>query len=183
TEAIMEGMGGPRGGCRECATAMVREWERHENFQLYEDAIPALEQLRAHGLKVGLVSNGQRDLDEFVAHHRLQVDVAVGSLAHGRSACAPSWSTGTASMPASATGSTRCWRCRPRSACPSSECFSPGPSVPIRELSERCGWVGPRDGSIAHRAPCDGRRLVRARPRGGRPDRPPLRLLGLADPA
>ncbi|HZO49647.1 MAG TPA: HAD-IA family hydrolase [Gaiellaceae bacterium] len=84
TEAIMEGMGGPRGGCRECATAMVREWERHENFQLYEDAIPALEQLRAHGLKVGLVSNGQRDLDEFVAHHRLQVDVAVGSLAHGR---------------------------------------------------------------------------------------------------
>ncbi len=84
TEAIMEGMGGPPGGCRECATAMVREWERHENFQLYEDAVPALELVRACGLRIGLVSNGQRDLEEFVAHHRLQVDVAVGSLAHGR---------------------------------------------------------------------------------------------------
>ena len=30
---------------------------------------------REHGLRVGLISNGQRDLDEFTAHHALDVDV------------------------------------------------------------------------------------------------------------
>jgi HAD superfamily hydrolase (TIGR01549 family) len=63
---------------------MVREWERHENFHLYEDALPALEELRRHGLRLGLISNGQRDLAEFAAHHGLDVDVTVGSTAHGR---------------------------------------------------------------------------------------------------
>jgi putative hydrolase of the HAD superfamily len=63
---------------------MVREWERHENFTLYEDALPALDLLRRHGLKIGLVSNGQRDLEEFVVHHGLDVDATVGSRSHGR---------------------------------------------------------------------------------------------------
>jgi putative hydrolase of the HAD superfamily len=63
---------------------VVREWERHENFFLYEDALPALEALRAHGLRIGLVSNGQRDLEEFARHHALDVDVCVGSVRHGR---------------------------------------------------------------------------------------------------
>jgi putative hydrolase of the HAD superfamily len=40
--------------------------------------------LRRHGLKIGLVTNGQRDLDEFVAHHGLDVDAMVGSKAHGK---------------------------------------------------------------------------------------------------
>jgi HAD superfamily hydrolase (TIGR01509 family) len=35
-------------------------------------------------LKIGLVSNGQRDLDEFAALHGLEVDAIVGSKAHGR---------------------------------------------------------------------------------------------------
>jgi len=69
---------------RACATDMVREWERHENFSLYEDARPVLDELRRHCLKIGLVSNGQRDLDEFAEHHALDVDVAVGSKSHGR---------------------------------------------------------------------------------------------------
>ena len=43
-----------------------------------------LEELRRHGLKLGLVSNGSRDLDEFVRHHALEVDCAVGSRAFGR---------------------------------------------------------------------------------------------------
>ena len=63
---------------------MVREWERHENFALYEDALPVLDELRRHGLKLGLVTNGQRDLEEFVEHHGLVVDAMVGSRAHGR---------------------------------------------------------------------------------------------------
>jgi HAD superfamily hydrolase (TIGR01662 family) len=83
TERIVVGMGGDPAGSRACAADMVREWERHENFSLYEDALPVLEELRAHGLKLGVVSNGERDLDEFVSHHGLEVDVAVGSKSHG----------------------------------------------------------------------------------------------------
>jgi HAD superfamily hydrolase (TIGR01549 family) len=84
TEAIVRGMGGDAPAARACAVDMVREWEKHHNFTLYEDALPAIEELRRHDLRIGLVTNGQRDLDEFVAHHRLDVDVAVGSKAHGR---------------------------------------------------------------------------------------------------
>ena len=84
TEQIVLRMGGDPGGARACATDMVREWERHENFSLYEDALPVLDVLRRHGLKIGLISNGQRDLDEFVTHHDLEVDAIVGSKAHGR---------------------------------------------------------------------------------------------------
>ena len=37
-----------------------------------------------HGLVIGLISNGQRDLEEFAEHHALDVDAVVGSKAHGR---------------------------------------------------------------------------------------------------
>ena len=84
TEQIVIGMGGDPGGARACATEMVREWERHENFSLYEDALPVLDELRRHEIKIGLISNGQRDLEEFALHHSLDVDAIVGSKAHGR---------------------------------------------------------------------------------------------------
>jgi HAD superfamily hydrolase (TIGR01549 family) len=86
TEEIVLRMGGNRdpGGTRACATEMVREWERHENFSLYEDALPVLQELRRHGLRIGLISNGQRDLEEFAEHHALDVDAVVGSKTHGR---------------------------------------------------------------------------------------------------
>ena len=84
TEDIVRGMGGDADGSRACATAVVREWERHENFFLYEDALPTLEALRGHGLRIGLVSNGQRDLEGFARHHALDVDVCVASVSHGR---------------------------------------------------------------------------------------------------
>ena len=84
TEQIVLGMGGDPSRARACAVDMVREWERHENFALYEDAPPVLEELRRHGLAIGLVTNGQRDLDEFVSHHGLEVDAAVGSKLHGK---------------------------------------------------------------------------------------------------
>jgi putative hydrolase of the HAD superfamily len=90
TEQIIRGMGGDAEGARECAIDMVRAWERHENFSLYEDALPALAVLRRHGLRIGLVSNGQRDLDEFAAHHALDVDAIVGSKSHGRTKPHPS---------------------------------------------------------------------------------------------
>jgi HAD superfamily hydrolase (TIGR01549 family) len=90
TEQIVLGMGGDPAGARACAMDMVYEWERHENFSLYEDALPALEELRRHDLKIGLISNGQRDLDEFAAHHALDVDAMVGSRSHGRTKPHPS---------------------------------------------------------------------------------------------
>ena len=40
--------------------------------------------MRGHGVKIGLVSNGSRDLDAFVAHHGLDADCVVGSRAFGR---------------------------------------------------------------------------------------------------
>jgi HAD superfamily hydrolase (TIGR01549 family) len=84
TEAIVVGMGGDPVLSRSCAVDLVREWERHENFFLYEDTLPVLAELRRHRLRIGLVSNGQRDLEEFARHHALDVDVCVGSLRHGR---------------------------------------------------------------------------------------------------
>ena len=84
TEQIVLGMGGEPARARACAADLVREWERHENFALYEDALPVLEELRRHGLRLGLVSNGQRDLEEFAVHHALEVDAMVGSRSHGR---------------------------------------------------------------------------------------------------
>ena len=72
------------GGARACAAEMVREWERHENFSLYEDALPVLDELRRHGLRIGLVSNGQRDLEEFAAHHGSTSTPSSARRAHGR---------------------------------------------------------------------------------------------------
>lgn len=84
TERIVRGMGGgDNERTRECAVEIERRWERSQNFSLYEDALPTLELLRRHGLKLGLVSNGARDLDEFVADHKLAVDAALGSRGHG----------------------------------------------------------------------------------------------------
>ena len=84
TERIVVGMGGDETAARACAIEVVRQWERHENFFLYDDALPALAALRTGGLRIGLVSNGQRDLEEFARHHGLDVDVCVGSVSHGR---------------------------------------------------------------------------------------------------
>jgi FMN hydrolase / 5-amino-6-(5-phospho-D-ribitylamino)uracil phosphatase len=84
TERIVRGMGGDGERARECAVAIEQAWEEHGNFDLYEDVLPVLERLRGAGLKLGLVSNGVRDLDDFVVHHALDVDVAVCSRAHGR---------------------------------------------------------------------------------------------------
>ena len=83
TERIVRGMGGDGARARECAVAIERAWEEHDNFDLYEDALPVLEELRRLGLSLALVSNGVRDLDDFVLHHGLDVDAAVCSRQHG----------------------------------------------------------------------------------------------------
>jgi hypothetical protein len=80
TEEIFLGMGGPAEVASECATEIEQGWELSENFELYEDALPVLDELRRADLGIGLVSNGIRDLNEFVVHHRLDV---MRSSAHG----------------------------------------------------------------------------------------------------
>lgn len=84
TELIVGGMGGTGPGAHACAAELVRSWERHENFDLYDDALPLLAKLRARGLKLGLVSNTARDLEEFVVHHGIDVDAVLGSRSHGK---------------------------------------------------------------------------------------------------
>ena len=84
TERIIRNMGGEADSAYDCAVAMTKAWEHAEHFELYEDALPVLEELRRRGLKLGLVSNTGRDLDEFVAHHQLDVDAVLGSGAFGR---------------------------------------------------------------------------------------------------
>jgi HAD superfamily hydrolase (TIGR01549 family) len=84
TEEIFIGMGGPRELASDCATEIEQAWAVSENFELYEDALPVLDELRAQRLKLALVSNGIRDLTEFVAHHGIDVDAIVDSRSHGR---------------------------------------------------------------------------------------------------
>src|SRR5919197_5226894 len=84
TERIIRGMGGETDRAYECAVEMTRAWEHSENFELYEDVLPVLEALRAHGLRLGLVSNTARDLEAFIAHHKLGVDAYVSSRVHGK---------------------------------------------------------------------------------------------------
>ena len=84
TEQIIRGMGGNSDRAYECAVEMTRAWEHAHNFQIFEDVLPALAELREHRLKLGLVSNTGRNLDEFIRHHDLDVDAAVSSGAHGK---------------------------------------------------------------------------------------------------
>jgi putative hydrolase of the HAD superfamily len=85
TERIVRGMGGDDPSAYACAVEITRGWERHENFELYDDALPALAAARAVGLRIGLVSNSARDVREFARHHSLDVDAGISSFHHGKS--------------------------------------------------------------------------------------------------
>jgi HAD superfamily hydrolase (TIGR01549 family) len=83
TERIIRGMGGESDAARDLAVEMTRLWENSENFDLYDDVLPVMAELRRHGLRLGLVSNSGREIEDFVVHHRLDVDCAITSRAHG----------------------------------------------------------------------------------------------------
>ena len=85
TERIVRGMGGDDDPAYDCAVEITRGWERHENFELYEDVPDVLASLRSAGLRIGLVSNSARDVREFARHHDLDVDAGISSFHHGRS--------------------------------------------------------------------------------------------------
>jgi putative hydrolase of the HAD superfamily len=83
TQRIIEGMGGV-GDTYRAAVEMENAWSNAQHFELYEDALPTLDALRERGLKLGLLSNSARDMAEFAAHHRITVDAALSSRAHGK---------------------------------------------------------------------------------------------------
>jgi putative hydrolase of the HAD superfamily len=83
TERIIVGMGGT-GDTYACAAEMTAAWEHAQHFDLFDDVLPVLADLRGRGLKVGLLSNTARDLEQFVAHHGLDVDAVLTSRAHGK---------------------------------------------------------------------------------------------------
>jgi putative hydrolase of the HAD superfamily len=84
TERIVIGMGGTPPASYACAVEITQGWEKHENFELYEDTLPVLGELRRSGLKLGLVSNSARDMRSFARHHALDVDAGVSSFHHGK---------------------------------------------------------------------------------------------------
>ena len=84
TERIVRGMGGDADSAYDCAVEITRAWERHENFEIYEDVPDAIAALRSAGLRIGLVSNSARDVREFARHHGLEVDAGISSFHHGR---------------------------------------------------------------------------------------------------
>jgi HAD superfamily hydrolase (TIGR01662 family) len=84
TERIVLGMGGTQPASYACAVEITKGWELHENFELYEDVLPVLEELRRARLKIGLVTNSSRDVHAFAQHHALDVDATIGSLDHGK---------------------------------------------------------------------------------------------------
>jgi putative hydrolase of the HAD superfamily len=83
TQRIIEGMGGV-GETYAAALEMEGAWSHAHHFELYDDALPALAELRQHGLRIGLLSNSARDLDAFVSHHALTADAVLTSVLHGK---------------------------------------------------------------------------------------------------
>jgi HAD superfamily hydrolase (TIGR01549 family) len=84
TQRIIEGMGGAGSDTYAAAVEMTRAWEHAHHFELYDDALAALDVARRHSLKIGLLSNTARDLAAFATHHRLRVDALLTSRTHGK---------------------------------------------------------------------------------------------------
>jgi HAD superfamily hydrolase (TIGR01662 family) len=85
TRDIIEGMGGTGDRMDECAREMYQAWAACHHFHLYDEVEAVLRELVARNLKIGLISNSHRSMDEFVEHFRFQglVAAAVTSAEHG----------------------------------------------------------------------------------------------------
>jgi putative hydrolase of the HAD superfamily len=84
TERVIVGMGGGSGDTYRAAVEMEQRWAHSAHFELYEDAIPALAEVRSRGLAIGLLSNSSRNLEDFIVHHGLDADAVLTSFAHGK---------------------------------------------------------------------------------------------------
>ena len=82
---VIEEMGGQGDGVDACAQEIYDEWALCRHFSLYADVKPALRQLYATGLRLGLISNTHRCLNTFQDHFDLDTLIAgaVSSSEHG----------------------------------------------------------------------------------------------------
>jgi putative hydrolase of the HAD superfamily len=85
TRRIIEEMGGSGPRLDECAAQIYAAWAGCQHFFLYDDVAPALRELAARGLKIGLISNSHRCLASFQQHFELEglITAAVSSSDHG----------------------------------------------------------------------------------------------------
>lgn len=85
TRRIIEGMGGKGDRLDACAQEMYREWAACQHFFLYDDVTPALLELAARRVKVGLITNSHRSLASFQQHFELHglIAAAISSSEHG----------------------------------------------------------------------------------------------------
>jgi putative hydrolase of the HAD superfamily len=85
TRHIIEKMGGEGLRIDECAREIYVEWAACHHFELYDDVAAALGDLKAAGIRVGLISNSHRCLASFQSHFALQglVSAAISSSEHG----------------------------------------------------------------------------------------------------
>ena len=82
---IIEAMGGTGDQIDACAREMYAAWASCHHFHLYDESEAVLRELAARNLKIGLISNSHRKLDDFVEHFQLHglVAAAVSSAQHG----------------------------------------------------------------------------------------------------
>jgi putative hydrolase of the HAD superfamily len=85
TRRIIEAMGGAGPRLDECARHIYDEWAACQHFFLYDDVAPALRDLAARGVKIGLISNSHRSLASFQQHFELEglITTAISSSEHG----------------------------------------------------------------------------------------------------
>ena len=85
TRRIIELMGGSGPRVETVAREMYDEWAEHQHFSLYDDVPDALRALAADGVRLGLISNGNRCLASFQSHFELDglISVTVSSSEHG----------------------------------------------------------------------------------------------------
>ena len=85
TRRIIQEMGGTGDRLDEVAKEVYVEWAACQHFFLYDDVTPALRELAARGIKVGLISNSHRCLASFQQHFELHglIAAAISSSEHG----------------------------------------------------------------------------------------------------
>ncbi|OFW13321.1 MAG: hypothetical protein A3H29_17220 [Acidobacteria bacterium RIFCSPLOWO2_02_FULL_67_21] len=85
TRRIIEAMGGVGEHLSTCASEIYEEWAACQHFFLYDDVPPALRELAARGIKVGLISNSHRSMASFQQHFDLHglIAGAISSSEHG----------------------------------------------------------------------------------------------------
>jgi HAD superfamily hydrolase (TIGR01662 family) len=85
TRRIIEGMGGSGPGVESAAKEIYEDWAEHRHFSLYPDVRPALRELQASGVRLGLISNSHRCLSTFAGHFGLDglIAATVSSAEHG----------------------------------------------------------------------------------------------------